>query len=385
MRLRIAKLSGCLAVAAIFAGGLSVTPPVSSAQVSIGVSIETPPPDLPVYDQPPCPGDDYIWTPGYWAWGDDGYFWVPGTWVLAPEPGLFWTPGYWAWNGGSFVFNAGYWAPEVGFYGGVDYGHGYFGRGYEGGRWDRGHFYYNRAVNNVNVTVVHNTYNTTIVNRNVNRTRVSYNGGNGGLDTRASSREEAAARGRHIAPIAAQVEQRQSARSNQELRANVNHGKPPIAATARPGQFRGREAVAAKEAGAVHNPNARPGSNEIARPVNNGVRQPTGHAKDLPPLQHPVAPNTGNPKLDQKYIQQQNKLQAQQLKDRQKLQQQQAREDQRQVQQKANAAKLQQMEQKHQQQTARMVQRHTQQDQKLRQRQQPKPNPHPAPHPGKPH
>src|ERR1700756_4377330 len=25
-----------------------------------------PPPELPVYDQPPAPGPDYIWTPGYW-------------------------------------------------------------------------------------------------------------------------------------------------------------------------------------------------------------------------------------------------------------------------------------------------------------------------------
>ena len=24
---------------------------------------------LPDYDQPPAPGDGYIWTPGYWAWG----------------------------------------------------------------------------------------------------------------------------------------------------------------------------------------------------------------------------------------------------------------------------------------------------------------------------
>src|ERR1035441_10289480 len=32
-----------------------------------------PPPPLPEYDQPPCPGDDYIWTPGYWGWGNAGY------------------------------------------------------------------------------------------------------------------------------------------------------------------------------------------------------------------------------------------------------------------------------------------------------------------------
>ena len=46
----------------------------------IGVSVTIAPPELPVYEQPLCPGDGYIWTPGYWAW-DGEYYWVPGTWV----------------------------------------------------------------------------------------------------------------------------------------------------------------------------------------------------------------------------------------------------------------------------------------------------------------
>src|SRR5262249_20289954 len=75
----------------------------------------------------------YIWTPGYWAYGDDGFFWVPGTWVLIPEPGLLWTPGYWGWDdGGFYVFHDGYWGLHVGFYGGIDYGFGYVGFGYQG-------------------------------------------------------------------------------------------------------------------------------------------------------------------------------------------------------------------------------------------------------------
>src|ERR1700746_547632 len=91
----------------------------SHAQVRISVSFG--PPALPVYDQPLCPGEGYIWTPGYWAYSsDDGYFWVPGTWVMVPEPGLLWTPGYWGWSNGLYVFNEGYWGPEVGFYGGIN-------------------------------------------------------------------------------------------------------------------------------------------------------------------------------------------------------------------------------------------------------------------------
>ena len=160
----------------------------------IGVVITIAPPPLPVYEQPFCPGDGYIWTPGYWAYGDDfdDYYWVPGTWVLAPEVGFLWTPGYWGWGGDRFVFYEGYWGPQIGFYGGVNYGFGYFGDGYEGGRWDNGHFFYNRSVTNVNVTEIHNVYNTTVIN-NTTVTRVSYNGGNGGISARPTPQQEAAA------------------------------------------------------------------------------------------------------------------------------------------------------------------------------------------------
>ena len=55
-----------------------VIPAASYAQVAVGVSIRVGPPALPVYEQPPCPGDGYLWTPGYWAYGPVGYYWVPG-------------------------------------------------------------------------------------------------------------------------------------------------------------------------------------------------------------------------------------------------------------------------------------------------------------------
>lgn len=50
---------------------LLALPALSMAQVSVNVSVNAPPPELPVYDQPPIPDDGYLWTPGYWAWGDD--------------------------------------------------------------------------------------------------------------------------------------------------------------------------------------------------------------------------------------------------------------------------------------------------------------------------
>jgi hypothetical protein len=75
----------------LLALGMMAMSAVSSAQVAVGISITIAPPELPVYEQPVCPGDGYIWTPGYWAYGDDDYYWVPGTWVIAPEVGFSWT------------------------------------------------------------------------------------------------------------------------------------------------------------------------------------------------------------------------------------------------------------------------------------------------------
>ena len=102
------------------------------------------PPELPTYDQPPAPGEGYIWTPGYWAFGRGGYYWVPGAWVLAPYDGALWTPGYWGDGPQGYFWNAGYWGPEVGYYGGINYGFGYFGIGFWGGYWRDHHFWYNR-------------------------------------------------------------------------------------------------------------------------------------------------------------------------------------------------------------------------------------------------
>jgi YXWGXW repeat-containing protein len=354
----------------------------SASFAQVGISITIGPPALPVYEQPPCPAEGYIWTPGYWAYDYDynDYYWVPGTWVMAPEVGFLWTPGYWGWGGDRFLFHEGYWGPRVGFYGGVVYGYGYFGRGYEGGRWDHDRFYYNQTVNNVNVTNIHNVYNTTVINNTTVVNRVSYNGGNGGTAARPTPEEEAAGRERHLAPVAVQTQHVQSARSNPELRASENHGKPPIAATARPGEFRGGATVPAKAAGAPYNAAAnrsvpRPENAATPRPVNNVPRPPTAvHPNDLPPHPRPTPPNTGNAQLDRKYQQQQEKLYAKQQQDHLKLQQQQDKQHQSLVQRNADATKYQQIEQKHQQQTQQMEQRHTQQQQKL-QAKQPQPMP----------
>src|SRR5580698_8578090 len=149
---------------------------------------------------------------------------------MAPQVGYLWTPGYWGWGGAGFFFNEGYWGPEVGFYGGVDYGFGYFGHGYDGGRWENGHFFYNTAVNRVDSRSIRNVYNTRV---NDPANRVSFNGGNGGINARASSQEEAAARGTHTPALAAQTQHAWSAGNDPQQRYAANHGAPPITATAR--------------------------------------------------------------------------------------------------------------------------------------------------------
>jgi len=349
----------CLIVLAMFAFSS-----VARAQVGVAISAGFAPPELPVYEQPLCPGDGYIWTPGYWAWDGSDYFWVPGTWVLAPEVGYLWTPPYWGWGGSAFLFHAGYWGPVIGFYGGINYGFGYFGHGYEGGRWDNGHFFYNREVNNVNVTVIHNVYNTRVNNVTVNR--VSYNGGQGGINARATSQEEAAERERHIPPVAAQDQHVEQARGNQELRASVNHGRPPIAATAKPGEFRG--GVTAPTSEGRYNPPAK-GNAGTPAPA---ARNTAVHPNDLPAHDRLPAPNTGNDQLNQKYQKQQDQLYAKQQKEHQQLQQKQDQEHTRQA-KNANEAQKQQLEQKHQQQTQQMEQKHAQQQQHMTQQHQPPP------------
>lgn len=367
----------------LFALVLLAISAASSAQISFGVSIRIAPPELPVYEQPVAPDDGYIWTPGYWAYGDDDYYWVPGTWVEAPEVGYLWTPGYWDGDSGNYIFHEGYWGTEVGFYGGISYGYGYFGHGYEGGRWDNGHFDYNQSVSHVDVSRSRNVYNTRVED-NSRANRVSFNGGNGGVQVRATSQEESAGRQRHIAPVAAQTQHVQSARANPELRASSNQGKPPIAATSRPGAFRESGAVAAREGGAVHNapataqnnnrPNTqttRPNTDTNRPPAETNRPSPTVHARDIPPAQHIAAPNTGNANTDRKYQQQQDRLQTQQVKERQALQTRQEQDHQRLPQKPANEPKQQPLEQKHQQQTEQLAQKHTQQQQQLQQRQQP--------------
>jgi WXXGXW repeat (2 copies) len=228
----------------------------TKASASVGIFVSFGPPAIPVYVQPACPAPGYIWTPGYWAWDPDyGYYWVPGTWVMAPFIGALWTPGYWGWYNSGYMWYPGYWGTAVGFYGGINYGYGYYGHGYYGGYWRGSRFWYNREVNHItNINIV-NVYRQRVVERE--GPRISYNGGRGGIDARPTSVELAAARTRRFGADNRQMEQERWARSNRSQWASENRGRPEVAATPRPGEFRGNGAVRATRAGAPYNEPAR--------------------------------------------------------------------------------------------------------------------------------
>lgn len=199
------------------------------AQVTMRITIA--PPSIPVYVQPECPIDGYLWTPGYWAYSPDGYYWVPGVWVAPVQTGFLWTPGYWDYDGGYYGWHNGYWGEHVGYYGGICYGYGYEGTGFYGGEWNGGRFRYNTAVSHVNTAVIHDTY----VNNNIVRhdARVSYHGP-GGSTAQPTPQERSAMNEHHAEASPVQRSHEQAARADKNQFASVNHGKPATAAMTAP-------------------------------------------------------------------------------------------------------------------------------------------------------
>jgi hypothetical protein len=152
--------------------------------------------------------------------------------------------------------------------------------------------------------------------------------------------------------VTAQTDHIAAARGNPAQRFSANHGQPGVAATPRPGALNDHEVVPARGG---------------AEPNNAAHPTTYTHPSELPPTPRGTLPSTGNPKTDQKYQQQQQKLAAKQDQERQKLQGQQDKEHQQLAKQNANDAKKQQVEQKHAQQTTQLQTRHVQQQQQFEQ------------------
>jgi YXWGXW repeat-containing protein len=258
-----------------------VTLPVAQAQIGVALSINIAPPALPVYEQPPLPAPGYMWTPGYWSYGEAGYFWVPGVWAQPPSAGLLWTPGYWGYEGGVYGWHRGYWGPHVGFYGGVNYGFGFGGVGFVGGEWRGGVFAYNSAVANFGSVHVTNVYeNRVIVEQNtiVNVNHVAFNGGVG-IQVHASAVEMQAANERHFDPTPNQVQHESFAAQDRAQLASVNQGRPATMAAANINEYHQVAqqhaqsqpiSAADRSVGRNYNPNARE-ANQDQR-IANGLR-----------------------------------------------------------------------------------------------------------------
>ena len=263
--------------------GLALATPLAAwSQVSLSVTIGPPP--LPLYAQPPIPGDGYLWTPGYWAWdpASNDYIWVPGTWVMPPSAGLLWTPGYWAFLDGGYRWHRGYWGPHVGYYGGINYGYGYIGSGYAGGRWDRGRFRYNSAVNNIPQGRVRDVYRTPVPQRPAHPE--SFNGGKSPWHTPPTANERRFEGGQHPNWTQEQSQHEQRAIGMPEQRMGNNHGTPPTAATPRPGGFGDPQVEHVRQAPDMRAQPVRPGP---------GVR-PEGAAPRGEPRAEPRGQPQGN-------------------------------------------------------------------------------------------
>ena len=284
--------------------------PLVHAQISVSVGIELPPPELPVYEQPAIPGDGYLWTPGYWSWNpnENDYYWVPGTWVNAPYVGALWTPGYWGHEGNNYSWNRGYWGDHIGYYGGINYGHGYAGVGYQGGYWDRGSFSYNRTVNNVSNVHVTNVYSSRVTN--VQNTHVSFNGGRGGVQMSASKNEQIINSMPHNQATSRQAEHETQAHTMPDQRMSVNHGAPRVAATPEPGAYNAANVEhtrAERAAASQQRPQAR--APQPQRENQQQQRQPQPQHENRPQQRQPQPQHENQPQQRQPQPQHENQPQ----------------------------------------------------------------------------
>ena len=282
-----------------------------------------------------------LWTPGYWEYGADGYYWVAGEWVMPPSVGLLWTPGYWRWNAGIYLWSDGYWDRQIGYYGGVNYGYGYVGSGYQGGYWNNGRFFYNRNVNNLGHVTVHNVYERPIEGRGTG-SRVSFNGGAGGTSAHPSATQVGQTREAHQGRTPEQSAHREAAAHDHTMLASSNAGHPPATLT-----------------GNTANTPAR-GRTETTMPI---------HVSELPPIPHAASASTGNAERDIAQQKERDALSSQQARERQVLQARQEQEHAAAVPHSSATLEHAQLEQQHQSQTRELVQRHASEQETLRQSQ----------------
>jgi hypothetical protein len=131
----------------------------------------------------------------------------------------------------------------------------------------------------VDARYVHNTYvDRTVIRNNVSR--VSFNGGRGGIMAQPTAEERLAERDHHVGATSMQTQHEHSASTNRAFLASENHGRPAVAATSRAGDFnRGvvasRGTTASETRGGTHNATARTNNPNLSRNNANATRTRT--------------------------------------------------------------------------------------------------------------
>ena len=97
-------------------------------------------------------------------------------------------------------------------------------------------------------------------------------------------------RARHVEATNTQMQHEQAARQNRELYASVNHGRPAIAATPKPNEFRGNGVVAARNQ-PVNTPATQPHPNNAPRPNERVANTPRPNENARPNATTAARPN----------------------------------------------------------------------------------------------
>ncbi len=229
------KIPRALFVAVFAVVAFFMPRPASAITLSQIISMIAPP-AIPSssYQQPAPPAPNSMWIPGYWNWNGSSYQWVAGRWTYAPSPGLVWTPSYWQATPAGYLYHSGYWGKSVGYYGNLNYGHGYFGKGYDGGKWQGKTFLYNTYVTHVDQHTVRSVYyDRSVYMRSPQQNHQSFVG-----QMHSENRGHAMqnARNNHGAPPAKRSERGKSSNEHAAKGGHGNaghgnsghgHGKPP--------------------------------------------------------------------------------------------------------------------------------------------------------------
>jgi hypothetical protein len=93
---------------AVTVSGVTGCIATTHAQPPRGVIVTGPPPAPIAEAQPPPPGPQALWVPGYWHWSGVQYAWVPGRWEER-APGAQWYAPHYTQSQGSYFYEPGGW------------------------------------------------------------------------------------------------------------------------------------------------------------------------------------------------------------------------------------------------------------------------------------